>query len=130
MKKYSLIVLHVLCMGTFLTYTPLFGYNVHPPRLVVVLVVDQFAYSYFNKLMPQLKYGLKYLAEHGVVFTNAHMPHGQPGTATGHAGLNTGVCANYHGFVSNTWYEDGKKVACDDDNSDDALVIDPEDDGT
>lgn len=130
MKKYSLIVLHVLCMGTFLTYTPVFGYNVRPPRLVVVLVVDQFAYSYFNKLMPQLKYGLKYLAEHGVVFTNAHMPHGQPGTATGHAGLNTGVCANYHGFVSNTWYEDGKKVACDDDGSDDALVIDPEDDST
>lgn len=127
MKKDTLIIVTFLLIGIFIPHTTIVGYNNRPPRLIVILVVDQFAYSYFNKLMSQLKYGLKYLVEHGVVYTNAHMPHGQPGTAMGHAGLNTGVRAHYHGFVSNTWYENGKKVACDDDSSEAAFVINPKD---
>lgn len=99
------------------------SYNTHPPRLVVNIVVDQFSYDYINKLYPYLKYGLRYLLENGVVYTNAFMPHGQPGTATGHAGLNTGTYAQDHGFVSNTWYENGTKVACDDDGAEDARVL-------
>jgi predicted AlkP superfamily pyrophosphatase or phosphodiesterase len=125
MKKYNFSKTAFFIIGILSIHTTVLGYNTKPPRLTVVLVVDQFAYDYFNKLMPHLKYGLKYLAEHGVVYTNAHMPHGQPGTATGHAGLNTGAYANYHGFVSNSWYEDGEKVACDDDASDNAFVFDP-----
>lgn len=125
MKRNMVIASCLLFIGIFVIHSTIVGYNNRPPRLIVVLVVDQFAYSYFNKLMSQLKYGLKYLMEHGVVYTNAYMPHGQPGTAMGHAGLNTGVRANYHGFVSNTWYENGKKVACDDDRSEGARVINP-----
>jgi predicted AlkP superfamily pyrophosphatase or phosphodiesterase len=127
MKKYN----NLLCvlMGAYLLLThTVTAYNPHPPRLVVVIVVDQLAHHYFNKLMPYLKYGLRYLVDNGVVYTNAHMPHGQPGTATGHAGLSTGTCAKDHGFVSNSWYENGNKVACDDDPSQDALVLSP--DGT
>lgn len=115
----------LLWTGIFLIHTAVFGYNYRPPRLTVVLVIDQFAHHYMDKLMPRLKHGLKYLTENGVVYTNAHMPHGQPGTATGHAGLNTGTCAKDHGFISNSWYEDGKKVACDDDSSVNARVIAP-----
>lgn len=125
MKKYSLIVKYGLFITIFCNYVTILGYNVRPPRLTVVLVVDQFAHAYLNKLMPQLKHGLKYLSEHGVVFTNAHQRNGQPGTATGHANLNTGVGADYHGFVSNSYYEDGKKIPCDYDDSGNALVINP-----
>src|SRR5579863_4613994 len=125
MKKHSMIWSRLLLIGIFLTHITIFGYNYRPPRLTVVLVVDQFAHHYMNKLMPRLKHGLRYLTENGVVYTNAHMPHGQPGTATGHAGLNTGTCAKDHGFVSNSWYENGKKVACDDDFSVNARVIAP-----
>lgn len=102
------------------------AYNVKPPRLTVILVVDQLAYHYIDKLYPHFKYGLKYLIDHGVSFTNANWPTGQPGTATGHAGLDTGACANAHGFPSNAWYENGKKVACDDDDSGNAQVIAPQ----
>src|SRR5579871_5735645 len=104
------------------------AYNPKPPRLTVVLVIDQCAYHYIDKLHTQLKHGLKYLLTHGINYTNAYWPAGQPGTATGHAGLNTGVHADYHGYVSNNWYEDGKKVGCDDDYSPEALVINPEGD--
>jgi hypothetical protein len=54
------------------------------------------------------------------------MPHAQPSTATGHAGLNTGTCAQDHGFIANAWYEHGKKVKCDSDFSGDALVFAPD----
>jgi len=110
----------------FFLYTTTSAYNVKPPRLTVVLVVDQLAHHYIDKLYPYLKYGLRYLIDHGVCYTNAYWTSGQPGTATDHAGLNTGVNANYHGFVSNTWYENGKKVACDDDDSVGARVISPD----
>lgn len=116
MKKYMIFAL-------LLFFTPLMAYNVKPPRLTVVLVVDQLAHHYIDKLHPFLKHGIGYLLSHGVNYTNAYWPNGQPGTATGHAGLNTGTHADYHGFVSNNWYENGKKVCCDDDDSGDALVL-------
>lgn len=124
MNKYSLMVTNLLLIAVFLMHTIVLGHNYHPPRLTVILVVDQFAHAYFNKLMPYLKHGLRYLAEHGVVYTNAHVP-GQQGTASGHAGYNTGTCAKDHGFIGNTWYENGKKIACDDDTAEDAFVINP-----
>jgi predicted AlkP superfamily pyrophosphatase or phosphodiesterase len=116
MKKYVISFL-------FLIPTFVFSYNTRPPRLTVVLVIDQFAYSYINKLYPQLKYGLRYLLDNGVVYTNAYMPHALPSTATGHAGLNTGTCAKDHGFIANDWYENGTKVKCDSDFSGNALVF-------
>ena len=105
---------------------PILARNVRPPRLTVVIVVDQFAHHYIDKLYPYLKYGLRYLIDHSVYYTNANWHSGQPGTAGGHASLNTGVCANYHGYVSNTWYENGEKTPCDKDDSGNANVISPD----
>ena len=125
MNKYILGWLYLVALSIFCTQS-IVARNARPPRLTVVFVVDQFAHHYIDKLYPHFKYGLKYLIDHGVCFTNAHMPHGQPGTATGHAALSTGTYAKDHGYVSNTWYENGEKVACDDDDSDDARVISPD----
>jgi len=117
----------LMAITIFFTHTLLIiGYNSKPPRLTVVIVVDQFAHSYIDKLAPYFKYGLKFFLENGVDFTNAHHPAGQPGTATGHASLSSGTCAKDHGFVSNSWYMNGKKTACDDDNSENAYVLSPE----
>jgi len=125
MNKYILGWLYLVVLGIFCTQN-IVARNTRPPRLTVIFVVDQFAHHYIDKLYPHFKHGLKYLIDHGVYFTNAHMPHGQPGTATGHAALSTGTYAKDHGFVSNTWYQDGEKVACDDDDSQDSRVISPD----
>jgi predicted AlkP superfamily pyrophosphatase or phosphodiesterase len=126
MKKYNSRFRFVVLI-IFLTAIPsLFAYNVKPPRLVVVITVDQLAHHYLDKLYPYMKGGIKYLLHHGVNYTNAYWLNGQPGTATGHACLNTGVTADYHGFASNNWYENGKKVTCDEDPN--ALVINPNSD--
>jgi predicted AlkP superfamily pyrophosphatase or phosphodiesterase len=128
MKKNNKVMFFLMLLGIFLVQRTVLGYVHRPPRLTVVFVVDQCAHSYFDKLAPYFKHGLKHLIENGVVYSNAHMPHGQPGTATGHTGLNTGVCAKDHGIFCNSWFADGKKVACDDDNSGNAQVFSP--DGT
>lgn len=128
MKKYGSVWFKLVLLGLLLTQQTVVGHNYHPPRLAVVIVVDQLAHAYLDKLRPYLKYGLKYLAEHGIYFTNAFQDNGQPGTSTGHACLNTGTTAKDHGFISNSWYENGKKVNCDADDSLDARVLSP--DGT
>lgn len=120
MKKYIIFICAIF-VSAMLT-----AYNVKPPRLTVILVVDQLAHHYIDKLHPYLKHGIGYLLSHGVNYTNAYWPHAQPGTATGHAGLNTGTYAESHGFVSNNWYEKGEKVCCDDDDSGQAAVISPD----
>ena len=107
-------------------YSPaLWCFNSNPPKLTIVLVIDQFAQSYLNKLAPHFKFGLKYLLDHSVVYTNAIMENGQPGTATGHACLNTGVPAGAHGFIGNTWVQNGEKIKCDYDPSPESAVLSP-----
>ncbi|MBU4269810.1 alkaline phosphatase family protein [Candidatus Dependentiae bacterium] len=87
------------------------------PKLTIIMVIDQFAYSYMEKLGPNFEYAFKDLKEHGVYFTNAHHAHGVPATATGHNALNTGTLAKNHGIIANSWIENGKKVnACKDDS--------------
>ncbi len=99
------------------------------PKLTVILIVDQFAYSQLQRLKPHFKAGLKLLTSDGVRFENAYFPHGMPSTATGHAGLNTGTYAKDHGIVGNRWFdEQGNKVYCDDDSVENAAVFSP--DGT
>jgi predicted AlkP superfamily pyrophosphatase or phosphodiesterase len=122
MKKNNILLFY----SVFFFMMPIAAYNVKPPRLTVVIVVDQLAYHYLDKLYPHLKHGIKYLIHHGVHYTNAHWESGQPATATDHASLSTGVTANYHGYVSNNFYEKGKKVGCDDDIADTAVVINPD----
>ena len=105
-------------------------YNHHSPKVTIVIVIDQCAYHYINKLYKYFRYGIRYLLDHAVVYTNAHMPHGLPSTATGHAALNTGVWGKDHGFVGNAYYDrTGKKIACDDDDRPESYVFIPTQDG-
>lgn len=95
-----------------------------PPRLTVVIVIDQFAYDYVDKLKPFLDGGIKKLVDKGIFFTNAHYPHGIPSTSTGHAGLATGAYAERHGICSNRWvHHDGQVLECTQDPSGKAKVF-------
>jgi len=94
------------------------------PRLTVIFVIDQFAYSYIPKLKQKLHGGLGFLLSKGVVYENAYYPHAKPATATGHAALNTGVFPKDHGIVANKWYgQDGKVVYFPDTGYDPATAV-------
>lgn len=96
------------------------------PQLTVIMVIDQGAYYHFSQRMNCYKYGIKKLFDNGIVYTDAHMPHALPTTAVGHAALNTGTFAQYHGFCRNTWRTpQGERIHCDLDPSAHAAVINP-----
>lgn len=96
------------------------------PKLTVVIVIDQFSVHYYQKLKQYLKGGIKFLYENGTYYSNAWYPHSQPGTAAGHTLLGTGTVGNYHGIISNWWYENGKKVFSDGDTAEYGGVFAPD----
>lgn len=97
------------------------------PKITVIFIVDQMAYSYIPKLRSNFKYGFKTLLDNGIVYTNAYHPHGMPATGTGHTALNTGAFAKDHGIIANRWVDaEGKKVYCDSDTPENAAVFSPD----
>jgi arylsulfatase A-like enzyme len=95
------------------------------PRLTVIIVVDQCAarFLYSRELASHYSLGLARLLKQGIVYYNAFFPHGKPETAVGHAALNTGTYAEYHGFIGNDWYENGVHIVCDEDKSERAKLL-------
>jgi len=94
------------------------------PPLVLVIVVDQFAYHELQKLSEHFTGGISFMHKNGVVFENAYQPHGTPQTAVGHTSLNTGVLPKYHGIIGNEWLnKEGKLVNSDDDTPQRAAVF-------
>jgi predicted AlkP superfamily pyrophosphatase or phosphodiesterase len=98
---------------------------VTPPRLTVVIVVDQLPYWQFHRLAPYFKEGLRTLIDNGINYTNAHYPHAHPDTAGGHTGLQTGVYPKDHGIISDKWYTNYVKIFSTCDNRDTSLVFNP-----
>lgn len=96
------------------------------PRLTIIIVIDQFAYSYFPQLTPFFKHGFRFLLNNAINYKNAYYPHGIPSTAPGHTGLSTGVTPNYHGIITNNWCNaHGEKIAADTDDTITAAVFNP-----
>lgn len=86
------------------------------PKLTIVMVIDQLSTHYYPKLKKHLTGGIKELYEKGIYYSNAWYPHSQPGTAAGHTLISTGTVGNYHGIISNWWYENGKRILSDGDD--------------
>jgi predicted AlkP superfamily pyrophosphatase or phosphodiesterase len=76
-----------------------------PPSLVLLLIGDQFRYDYLTRFRQSYSGGIRYLLDHGAVFTDAHIGHAQTETAPGHASLVTGAHPARHGIVANAWYD-------------------------
>jgi len=78
----------------------------HLPRLVVLLVVDQFRPDYLDRLRPRFgPDGFRRLLEGGTWFTACAIPYALTETAPGHATLATGTTPDRHGIVSNEWFD-------------------------
>ncbi len=75
------------------------------PRLVVVIVVDQFRYDYLTRYRAEYKDGLSRLLAEGAVFTDAHLEHFPTVTAIGHSVILTGAMPSVTGIVGNDWFD-------------------------
>ncbi|HEX3315579.1 MAG TPA: alkaline phosphatase family protein [Gemmataceae bacterium] len=76
------------------------------PKLVVLVVFDQFRGDYLERFRPLFgEGGFKRLMTEGTWFTNAHYPYSYTLTACGHTSLSTGANPARHGIVANDWYD-------------------------
>lgn len=96
-----------------------------PPQVTVIMVIDQCAWHYFNRLKPFFIGGFKQLLDRGVVYTQAYHPHGIPETTPGHHAIATGTLPKDHGAITNQWLDDEcHKVPYDRDPSQAAAILD------
>jgi hypothetical protein len=85
------------------------AYNAHP-KLVVVIVIDQFRGDYLERYHDQFgEGGFRLLLDHGANFTDCNYEYANTRTAPGHATLFTGAYSNGHGIAANEWWDPKKK---------------------
>lgn len=83
------------------------------PRLVLLIVVDQFRYDYLERFGDLfVAGGIKRLMREGASWTNANYDHMPTYTASGHATMMTGAWPAENGIIANEWpdRESGKRV--------------------
>lgn len=92
---------------------------VQPPRLVVILVVDQMRADYINLYSHQWTKGLRRLLDTSAIFPMARYPYSYTVTCPGHATISTGSYPATHGMIGNEWYDrDSRRtVVCTDDQA-------------
>src|SRR6266849_4000813 len=88
-----------------------------PPKLILVLVIDQFRYDYLVRFAPQFVDGGFKLLLGGANFVDCRYDYATTATCPGHATLFTGAYPNIHGIIGNDWYDPshGRRVYCVDD---------------
>jgi len=75
------------------------------PRVVVVLVIDQFRSDYLDMYRSEFgEAGLARLMHEGAVFRECFYPYAITETGPGHATLATGTTPDRHGISANDWF--------------------------
>jgi predicted AlkP superfamily pyrophosphatase or phosphodiesterase len=76
-----------------------------PPRLVLVLAIDQMRFDYLTRFSPLYEGGLRLLLDRGAVFSNANYRHSPTETGPGHSVILSGAHPSHSGIVANEWYD-------------------------
>src|SRR5437016_3755818 len=96
------------------------AYNAHP-KLIVIIVIDQFRGDYLERYRDQFgEGGFRLLLERGANFTDCNYDYANTHTAAGHATLLSGAYSNGHGIHANSWWDRQTK----------RMVTSVQDDGT
>lgn len=85
---------------------PLVSAGAPPPRLAVVITVDQMRADFLVRFRPYFaEGGFKRLLEGGADFPNCHYRCAGTKTAPSHATILSGVHADVHGIIANEWLD-------------------------
>src|SRR5579859_676182 len=85
------------------------AYDAHP-KLIVVIVIDQFRGDYLERYRAQFgDGGFRVLLDRGAYFANCNYNYANTRTAPGHSTLFTGAYSNGHGIAANEWWDQKKK---------------------
>lgn len=81
------------------------AYNARP-KLVVVIIIDQFRGDYLERYREQWgDSGFRLFLERGANFPSCYYDYANTRTAPGHATLLTGAYSNGHGIMANEWWD-------------------------
>ena len=84
------------------------AYDGHP-KLVIILVLDQFRADYLERYRSDFKArGFRLLMDHGAYFTDCYFGYANTETAPGHSTIGTGAYTDGHGIGSNEWWDLGR----------------------
>src|SRR4030081_1710284 len=96
------------------------AYNARP-KLIVVIVIDQFRGDYLERYRGQFgDGGFRTFLDRGAYFTDCNYDYANTRTGPGHATLFTGTYTSGHGIVANEWWDALKKkrvTSVQDDNT-------------
>lgn len=105
LKRFAALVL--VCTLTLL-YIPsarATAYDDHP-KLVIILVLDQFRADYLERYRADFKgRGFDLFLDHGAWFPDCYFDYANTKTAPGHATIGTGAYTNGHGIGGNEWWD-------------------------
>ncbi len=81
------------------------AYDAHP-KLVILLVIDQFRADYLDRYRADFKgRGFRLFLDHGAYFEDCYYNYANTKTAPGHATLATGAYTDGHGISANEWWD-------------------------
>src|SRR6266478_5267009 len=99
------------------------AYNARP-RLVVVIVIDQFRADYLERYRDQFgDGGFRTFLDRGAYFTDCNYDYANTHTAPGHATLFTGTYTSGHGILANEWWDPLKKKRVTSVQDDDTKLV-------
>ena len=116
MKKAILLLVLALPLAAMAQVPP-------NPKLVLVVIVDQFRYDYLTRFRQDYTEGINLLLTKGAVFADAHLDHFPTVTAIGHSVALTGAMPSVSGIIGNDWWdrEEGRNVTSVTDSSTQSL---------
>jgi predicted AlkP superfamily pyrophosphatase or phosphodiesterase len=81
------------------------AYDGHP-KLIILLVIDQFREDYLERYKADLKgRGFRLFLDKGAYFPDCYYDYANTKTAPGHSTLGTGAYTDGHGISSNEWWD-------------------------
>jgi predicted AlkP superfamily pyrophosphatase or phosphodiesterase len=99
------------------------AYNARP-KLIVVIVIDQFRGDYLERYRDQFgDGGFRLFLDHGAYFPDCNYDYANTRTAPGHSTLFTGAYSNGHGIAANEWWEPNKKRMVTSVEDDDTRIV-------
>jgi len=107
----------LFCVIGFCLRTPALIGASEPPKLVVMIVVDQMRADYVDRFQDAWSGGFKRLLTEGAWLRRAAYPYLETVTCAGHATIMTGAFPHTHGISQNAWWdrELHKQVTCTED---------------
>jgi len=102
-RQRTLALLLLLCFVVSLATGTVYDAR---PKLIVVIVIDQFRGDYPERYRQRfVENGFRLFLDHGAAFVNCDFEYANTQTAPGHATLFTGAYSDGHGIGGNSWWD-------------------------